>query len=149
MGDRTYHQGRIVAQSIETAVLIGDHLSQEWLPSELSVQGRIVQYACEDAYLGSTDQIIEQAYTIARDRGEVIAYHAWEDPRYEFPGALTMSDGSDSWYGDCTSNGDAYLIYQGYVTAKADGATDAVIFGENVRTSFESILTAAEMEVTV
>ena len=149
MGDRTYHQGRIVAQSIETAVLIGDHLNDEWSPDELSVQGRIVHYAVSESYLGSTDQIIEQAVKIADDNGEVIAYHAWEDPRYEFPGALTMSDGQRGWYGDCTANGDAYLTYQGYVTATKDGATDATVFGEYVRTSFESILTAAEMEVTV
>ena len=149
MGDRTYHQGRIVAESIETAVLIGDHISDEWLPDTLSVQGRIVQYTCEEAYLGSTQEIVAQAAGLAYGRGEAIAYHAWEDPKYEFPGALIMSDGVSEWYGDCTSNGDAYLIYSGYVTAKAHGASDADVFGETVRVKFEALLALAESEVTV
>jgi hypothetical protein len=89
MGDRTYHQGRIIASTAEKAGFIVDELDNG-LVDEVRANGRYVAYTLEEGRCGATAELV--GLIESTDPGA--AYYCWEDPIYEYLGELFVSDGA-------------------------------------------------------
>lgn len=128
MGDRTYHQGTIIASKPETVAalrqIVGDYVDDE------SAWGRLIEYTIEEAYLGTT---VNEIVPAIREADPDAAFYCWEDPKYEFLGQVIISDGTDTYWADCGTFGAPLLTYaQVEYAMKHEGKTLDEAFGRPV-----------------
>lgn len=99
-------------------VLRYEGLSEDWTDPVGETLLLAVQYTAEEKTLDAYESIANRVIAVAPGA----AFLCWNDPKYEYPGAITMYEPTlGRFTGECDQSGDPYLTAGAFRSINFDG----------------------------